>query len=143
MFARSLRYGRLPVVLIASALLLGAGPLQALPNLNMVGPDRGYQQVSRSDPSLDEKFARNGRPRSAQEVGQITIGTPRTAVAALLGEPVQSKGEGQWDFNVKLPLNGREQIVCQYRVLFDKEGKVRATQWRRAQCADAAQNGPR
>ena len=103
--------------------------------LNIVAPDRGFQRVWRAYPDMDARFARTGSLRSLDQVRRVAIGQGKQQLQSAIGRPVVGYPDGSWEYSLSLPLRGKDRLVCQYRVYFDDADLVRATVWRRPQCA--------
>ncbi|NPD17067.1 hypothetical protein HOY34_17880 [Xinfangfangia sp. D13-10-4-6] len=114
---------------------LGAA-LADVAGLNNVAPEAGFDNVSRAYSEMDEKYARNGAVRSLAEVRKLRIGSDKAGAVRAFGQPVSATRAGAWNFDVRLPLVGRNQLVCQVQVTFDDQERVASTTWRRPQCAD-------
>ncbi|RWR48351.1 hypothetical protein EOW65_10545 [Sinirhodobacter ferrireducens] len=124
----------LAAALIGLALPAGAG---AISGLNVVAPDAGFSNVERNYAEMDEKYARSGTARSAQQMRKVALGQDKAALVRYAGKPVSANQDGSWDFDIRLPAKDRRStLVCQYRVYFDAAQKVSGTAWRRPQCAD-------
>lgn len=104
--------------------------------LNGVNPRAGFSSVERAYPEMDARYARKGTPRDIATVRSVAIGQSQAEVEALLGRPANRHGDGAQEFNLSLPLNQRDRLICQYRIFFDDDGEVERAVWRRHQCAD-------
>lgn len=106
----------------------------------------GFQNIEAQVGKLPAQFLRNGKPIDMARFAQVKPGATRQTVLGALGEPVQRSGDGRsYDYDLTLPLQGRNTLVCQYRVSFDARETVTSTQWRRPQCealANAMQPAP-
>ncbi|MEB8386024.1 outer membrane protein assembly factor BamE [Rhodobacteraceae bacterium KMM 6894] len=85
---------------------------------------------------MDETYARDGTPRKIQQIRSIKIGDSKQQLFRLAGQPVSASQDGAWNFNLRLTLEQRNQLVCQFKVYFDENERVSGTLWRRPQCAD-------
>ena len=123
---------------MAAALALSFAGMAAaeVDGLNQVDPDRGFARVWRAYTDMDARFVRDGTPRSAAQMRGVAIGQTKAELTGLTGQPVSANRDGSWNFNIKLPLPQRNQLVCQYRVYFDDDERVTGSVWRRPQCAD-------
>lgn len=107
--------------------------------LNMVDPHRGFAHAYRNYTNMDEDFARSGTRHSIAQIGQIQIGQTRAELTRNIGTPkYRAEDDRSWDYDLHLPLDRQNRLVCQYRVYFDADGLVRGTLWRRPQCAELA-----
>ncbi|MFN4156233.1 MAG: hypothetical protein ACK4HF_16420 [Paracoccaceae bacterium] len=112
-----------------------AGP--APDRLNLVAPNDGFSRVWREYPDMDARYARTGSRDTISAVRRVAIGQDGATVQSAIGKPVVIDPEaGMSEYNLSLSLAGRDRLVCQYRVYFDAEGKVKGSVWRRPQCAD-------
>lgn len=128
---------------LAFALCVAALPVPALAELDVVDPDRGFPSVARSYTSLDVEFARDDRFRTVAQVRQVALGSTRDDVMRAIGQPISAYGDGSWNYNMALDYPQSHTLICQYRVFFDADDRVRETVWRRAQCAAVIANGGR
>ncbi len=140
-----LRPFRLPAACVAALILASCAtvPQGALgtgyDQLNVVDPHRGFSHAYRDYPSMDERFARNGTWHTVSEVQRVQIGQSRTELKRHIGTPkLRTEDDSAWDYDLHLPLDRNNRLVCQYRVYFDADGLVRGTLWRRPQCAELA-----
>jgi len=87
---------------------------------------------------LDAQFLRVCRFVEAANLSRVQPGVGGAEVTQLLGPPlVVERGEGwqSWDYNINLPIaSGDNHLVCQYKVMFDRQLEVSETDWRRVQC---------
>lgn len=104
-----------------------------------------YTDVTTEVRKLDEPFLRRGAAVPVERVNRIQPNVTARQVIALLGNPVSTSDGAngiEWEYHLSLPLDvkGTDRIVCQYKVLFNAQGLVTDTAWRRKQC-DAAARG--
>ncbi|MEN5279388.1 hypothetical protein ABE527_20980 [Brucella sp. TWI432] len=111
-------------------------PAQARDTLNEVDPRAGFSSVSKVYSDMDKRYVRIGMPRDLAQVRRISVGQSQEALQAVLGRAAHRNSDGSLEFNLSLPLVGRDRLICQYRVYFDGTGKVSHAAWRRPQCAD-------
>ncbi|QWK80352.1 hypothetical protein [Ochrobactrum sp. BTU1] len=111
-------------------------PAQARDTLNEVNPHAGFSSVSKAYSDMDKRYVRIGMPRDIAQVRRISVGQSQAALQAVLGRAAHRNSDGSLEFNLSLPLVGRDRLICQYRVYFDGAGKVSHAAWRRPQCAD-------
>jgi len=104
--------------------------------LNNVDPDGKFSRVWRIYPDMDATYARDGTPRKIQQIRSIKIGASKQQLVKLAGQPVSASQDGAWNFNLRLKLEQKNQLVCQFKVYFDENQHVSGTLWRRPQCAD-------
>ncbi|MET3600836.1 outer membrane protein assembly factor BamE [Martelella mangrovi] len=127
---------RVSIAVLAGAIFVGpafAG------GLNEQKANMRFESVTPALTELDANFVRDGKPVTVELVRQVEIGAAQEQVASLLGQPVQAAKRGNtsvWDYNLKFTTARDGEIVCQYKVLFDKTQKVDETVWRRPQCRD-------
>ncbi|GED23648.1 hypothetical protein HHA01_26250 [Halomonas halmophila] len=90
-------------------------------------------------PEPDNAFFRAGTLESPEAVMAIEPGDGRDRVRELLGTPHFSAGfakERAWHYLFDLEARGdHEPMRCQYRLVFDSEGRVERADWRSARCA--------
>lgn len=134
MFVRGQTAILLVVFTLLSACMAVAPPAPG--QLNLTEPNREFTRVWRDYPDMDARFSRTGARRSLEQVRAIAIGDTKAALTARIGQPVLAQADGSWDFNLSLPLRGTQRLICQYRVYFDDQDRVRGSIWRRPQCAD-------
>lgn len=130
------------LALIPALLLLGAPVAQAADLNEVADHGRGFDDVDRAYPAMDEKYVRQGASRTPQQLSQLAIGQSPEQVIAILGSPVTTDNTG-WHYNVSLPLDGADELVCQYKVLFNRDGTLAQGIWRRPQCAAIATQASR
>ncbi len=111
-------------------------PAHARDALNEVNPKAGFTSVSKAYSDMDKRYVRAGMPREIPQVRRIAIGQSKATLQAVLGRAAHRNNDGSLEFNLSLPLVGRDRLICQYRVYFDGAGKVSHAAWRRPQCAD-------
>lgn len=125
------------LALVPALLLLGA-PIAQAADLNEVADHgRGFEDVDRAYAAMDEEYVRQGASHTPQQVSQLAIGQSPEQIVAILGSPVTTDDTG-WHYNVSLPLDATDELVCQYKVMFDREGTLARGVWRRPQCAEIA-----
>lgn len=120
-----------------AALVLSLGAASAdVDKLNMLGSDRSFPRVWRAYPDMDASFERPGIKRSLGLVRSIAIGDSQQKLVRAIGQPVSAYEDGSWNFNIALPWPQRHRLVCQYRVYFDADKRVKGSIWRRPQCVN-------
>lgn len=115
---------------------LGITNVQASDLLNEVNPRAGFSSVSKAYSDMDARYVRQGTPRTVDQVRNVAIGQSRSDLQAKLGRPAIRNNDGSYEFHIALPLTRNDKLVCQYKVFFDGDGKVKRGVWRRPQCAD-------
>ena len=115
---------------------LGSFNAQSADRLNEVNPRAGFSSVAKAYSDMDERYVRNGTPRSLAQVRQVAIGQSRNELQTVLGRPAISNNDGSYEFHLALPMTKRDTLVCQYKVFFNGNGQVERGVWRRPQCAD-------
>ncbi|HEM7189327.1 TPA: outer membrane protein assembly factor BamE [Providencia rettgeri] len=123
------------VTLISAAVLsLSASVAIAQVNNTSVNTDLSYSNVTTELQQLDSPFLREGINIQVSNIHRVRPGLSVAEVSGLLGTPVERKSH-EWDYNLNLQLeDGRNLLVCQYKVVFDENGIVTETAWRRQQC---------
>jgi hypothetical protein len=122
---------------VAAAMTLSLGAASAdVDKLNVLGSDRAFPRVWRAYPDMDASFERPGIDRSLSKVRSIAIGDSQEKLVRAIGQPVSAYEDGSWNFNIALPWPQRHRLVCQYRVYFDADKRVKGTIWRRPQCVN-------
>lgn len=106
--------------------------------LNVLGPDKDFPRVSRSYPSMNATFSRNGVKREISEVRKVAIGIDKRQLVNAIGRPVSAFNDGSWNYNLALRLPQGNRLICQYRVYFDNDERVSGSVWRRPQCVNLA-----
>lgn len=129
-------------VLLAGCVLAMAGCLNA--RQNPVDPVTNPQGLDFDDVTMETEdyappFQRRGQFVSdVRLLKKIAPGVPAAKVTSLLGKPLsQTSGEAgeEWNYHVTVPLPASENyLVCQYKVVFDDQERVKGTVWRRHQC---------
>ena len=129
---------RMPVAPLLLASVLAGCVAGFAPNrLNMLDPSEDFARAWRAYPDMDARYARAGTRDQIASVRQVALGQDIKAVEAAIGKPVLTNPDvGYSEFNISLQQAGRDRMICQYRVYFDKAGKVTASVWRRPQCAN-------
>lgn len=93
-----------------------------------------YTDVEIAPRKLDEPFVRDGVVTEPQRFTAIASGIGEAQVQALLGTPIRRSGQ-EWDYNFKFLMpQSHNYLVCQYKVTFGDDHRVRDTVWRRRQC---------
>lgn len=128
--------GTLAVLAVLLAFPAGLAQAQQTAPMNGVNPRAGFSSVERAYPEMDARYARKGTERDIATVRSVAVGQSQAEVEALLGTPANHHGDGAREFNLSLPLNQRDRLICQYRIFFDDDGEVERAVWRRHQCAD-------
>lgn len=90
-------------------------------------------------PDAARAFPRGGTFANLDNLRQYAPGMSKDQVHALLGTPHFNEGlwgvrEWNYLFNLR-PGVGAEPVRCQFRVLFDADGKARSQYWKPASCA--------
>lgn len=99
----------------------------------------GFTNVEAPASGLNERFQRYGAAvpiASLQRVGDGTGKLTKQDVTELLGIPNDSlaiEQDNSWQYNVNLPLNDEDYLVCQYQVSFSQQ-VLASSEWRRPQC---------
>ncbi|CAH1746309.1 Outer membrane protein A precursor [Thauera humireducens] len=121
---------------------LGAGVV-ALIALSVSAQELHFPDAHVELPQLSATPLRVGHRFPIQDLASIKVGTSAETVRNLLGQPDsldQHKGAEGWEYDISFPIaGGSSEIVCQFMVLIDSEGRVSSTHWRRPVCADRAQ----
>jgi len=101
-----------------------------------------YTNVTIAPRDMKEPFVRDGVVAEPQRFAAIVPGLEKAQVQALLGEPLRQQGR-EWDYNFQLKMEQSENfLVCQYKVVFDDQQRVRETIWRLRQCQQLASARP-
>lgn len=101
-----------------------------------------YSDVEITPRDMDEAFVRDGIVTDPRLFAKITPGLEQTQVQNLLGAPLRRNGQ-EWDYNFQLKMEqSGNYLVCQYKVVFDEQKRVRDTVWRRRQCQQLAGEQP-
>lgn len=114
----------------------GITNVQASDQLNEVNPRVGFSSVSKAYSDMDARYVRRGTPRTVDQMRNVAIGQSRNDLQATLGRPAIVNSDGTYEFHIALPTAQKDRLICQYKVFFDGQGKVRRGVWRRQQCAD-------
>lgn len=133
LFGARAAFLQLSMIMLATCCL---SPAQARDTLNEVNPRAGFSSVSKAYSDMDKRYIRVGMPRDIAHVRRISVGQSQAALQAVLGRAAHHNSDGSLEFNLSLPLVGRDRLICQYRVYFDGARKVSHAAWRRPQCAD-------
>jgi len=127
-----------PALALVPALILLGTPIAQAADLNEVADHgRGFEDVDRAYASMDPQYVREGASRTPQQLSQLAIGQSPEQVVAILGSPVTADGTG-WHYNVSLPMDRADELVCQYKVQFNQDRTLAGGIWRRPQCAAIA-----
>ena len=96
-----------------------------------------FADVAVDPTNMPAGYVRTGRTAAMEALARIKSGLTRAEVRSVLGEPDEVQSEEWWFYVINLPLaDGKNHLVCQYRISFDRGGKVMANDWRRPQCRD-------
>lgn len=96
-----------------------------------------FDNVTVDPTNMPAGYVRTGRAATMESLAKIEPGLTRTEIRSVLGEPDEVQSDGWWFYVINLPLaDGRNHLVCQYRISFDQNGRVMANDWRRPQCRD-------
>lgn len=133
---RGLRSGLVAATLALGTFLPAGASWAEVTGLNVVAPEEGFPRVWRDYPDMDETYVRNGTSRTPAQMRRVALGQTKQQLVGAAGQPVSANEDGSWNFNINLPLPQRNELVCQYRVYFDEDGRISGTAWRRPQCAD-------
>lgn len=126
---------------IAAAAALSAAGVHAAPVDPVSNPDKlKYSDVEMDTPDYDVPFKRDGAVFDPATLRKIQPGLPAAQVEQLLGQPLpetdNSKG-APWRYNIKMHMPASENyLVCQYKIVFDDQDRVKEGVWRRHQCQD-------
>lgn len=129
-------------LVLAGGLLAATGTLCA--RENPVDPVTNPEALEFGDVKMKveeyaEPFQRTGTlVKDTSVFKKIVSGMPAARVQTLLGKPLEKSGGelgGEWNyhFTLTMPVSGSH-LVCQYKVVFDDEQRVKETVWRRDQC---------
>lgn len=108
----------------------------AVTELNVLASDAAFPRVSRAFTDMDAQFVRRNFLRTVAQVNQVQVGTAKTDLIRMVGQPVSAYSDGSWNFDLSFRLPQNNRIICQYRVFFDDQDRVAGTIWRRPQCTD-------
>lgn len=139
--------------LIVAALLMGGQTLYAASAASQDNPidpvsnpnSLEYDNVAAGPSEMGPPFLREGVIIEPQRMAMIRPGASQAAVRSALGEPLSRDDprRGDWDYDLKLMLpQSQNYLVCQYKVRFDENQRVRETIWRRRQCERLAAGEP-
>lgn len=133
---------------LAVGLLVATG--SALAHKNPVDPISNPQGLEFSNvemelPDYAPPFQRDGQLEETRAAyNDVQPGMTQPQIRTLLGKPLNAGAgsEGaEWNYNFTLVLpTSTNYIVCQYKVVFDDDNRVKAGVWRRNQCLDIARN---
>jgi len=115
-------------------LLAPAAPYE--PELHAVKPEAGCTTVSRSFDSMDKNYVRDGIDREIEDILKLKLGQNLAEIESNIGPAAHKHGDDSYEYHLLLPLQGKQPLLCQYRVFFDGEGKLESAAWRRPQCLD-------
>lgn len=96
-----------------------------------------YEDVELPAGGLGSEYIREGDYIQLHKLMSVAPGSDEQDVRSLLGEPyrIESMQSGQaWEYNIRLPLENDDVVVCQYGITFDPSGDVTETEWRRDVC---------
>lgn len=90
---------------------------------------------------LSERTLRDGWPVDRRDVAAVQPGISNQAVLDRLGTPDEARrpgGRPEWDYNLRIPFARSDDVlVCQFKVVFDRNRVVTSTHWRRFLCETA------
>lgn len=125
------------LALVPALIMLGTPIAQAADLNGVADHGRGFDDADRAYASMDPRYVREGTSRTPQQLGQLAVGQTTEQVVAILGSPVMTDSTG-WHYNVSLPMDRADELVCQYKVQFNQDGTLAGGIWRRPQCAAIA-----
>ncbi|MBO9695210.1 MAG: outer membrane protein assembly factor BamE [Sphingopyxis sp.] len=129
------------LTLVPALMLLGAPIAQAADLNGVADHGRGFDDVDRAYPSMDPRYVREGASRTPQQLSQLAVGQTTEQVVAILGSPALTDSTG-WHYNISLPMDRNDELVCQYKLQFNQDGTLAGGIWRRPQCAAIATQAP-
>lgn len=101
-----------------------------------------YPDVEISPRDMNPPFIRDGVVADPQRFARVAAGMAQSEVRSMLGEPLRVRGM-EWDYNFQLKMpESQNYLVCQYKVVFTEDQRVRSTVWRRRQCQQLAGGDP-
>lgn len=95
--------------------------------------------------NMHAPFVRDGVVRDPALFATIRPGLTREQIRSMLGEPLRKRGRGgkAWEYNFQFRLpRSQNFLVCQYKLLFDKQQLVSGAVWRRRQCEQIVTGDP-
>lgn len=101
---------------------------------------QNFTDVSLEVTDIRPGYIRNGLFLPIPNISQVQSGVGRLSkeqTVRLLGNPNDSTSSVQddnWFYNINLPLETNDYLVCQYRVSFSNQ-VLSSLEWRRPQCA--------
>ncbi len=108
----------------------GHNPVDKVSNPNALD----FADVGIAPREMNAPFVRDGVVRDPGFFTTIRAGLTREEIRSILGEPRRMAGR-EWEYNFQFRLpQSRNFVVCQYKVLFDKQNIVQDAVWRRRQC---------
>lgn len=116
-------------------ILLVAALSVALTNVHA----ESFGDVSLQVTDIKPGYIRNGLFLPVSNISQVEDGVGRLSknqTMGLLGNPndgASSIQDDSWFYNINLPLENSDYLVCQYRVYFSNQ-MVSGLEWRRPQC---------
>lgn len=105
----------------------------------------GFDNVGIASRNMHAPFVRDGIVRDPGVFATVKPGQTQEQIRTLLGEPLRGKrGRATaWDYNFQFRLpQSQNYLVCQYKVLFDKQQRVSGAVWRRRQCEQIVTGDP-
>lgn len=129
--------------LLSAALVMGAVPAVAAhqnPVDRQTNPQaENFTDVHIAPRKLDVPFVRDAGVTDPQIFRGVTMGLAQDQLAQVIGQPVKKDGRA-WDYQFKFAMaNSQNYLLCQYKVTFDRDDRVKSAVWRRQQCSALAQ----
>lgn len=96
-------------------------------------------------PAISDSYRPQGSYVNLENLGKVQPGMSKAQLYELLGTPHFNEGMfgvHEWDYVLRFRRAGREDLVCQYKVLFDKDMQAQTFLFSPADCLDQARPVP-
>ncbi|MDF3934478.1 OmpA family protein [Pseudomonas citronellolis] len=92
-------------------------------------------------PAISESYREQGSYVNLENLSKVQPGMAKAQLYELLGTPHFHEGMfgvHEWDYILRFRRSGQEDLVCQYKVLFDKDMQAQSFYFSPADCLDRA-----
>ncbi|MBD9578697.1 OmpA family protein [Pseudomonas sp. BGr12] len=96
-------------------------------------------------PAISDSYRPQGSYVNLENLGKVQPGMGKAQLYELLGTPHFQEGlfgVHEWDYVLRFRRPGQQDLVCQYKVLFDKDMQAQTFLFSPADCLDQAQPAP-
>ncbi|OBY92061.1 hypothetical protein A6723_015765 [Pseudomonas sp. AU11447] len=90
-------------------------------------------------PPISDAYRPQGSYVDLENLGKVHAGMNKAQLYELLGTPHFNEGlldVHEWDYILRFRRGGRDDLICQYKVLFDKDMQAQSLLFLPADCLD-------